>query len=625
MVFAGLWAEPGLGLSGSLGTRPLDLLPSSSRTIGFSSFERLLTTGAALDVKGSFGLHDAGQLSFADAVKRLIRSEPMSPLIEIRSSEDVANLFLADGAGGPTTRSHDVRFFVRGIPLCRFQVRAHQLASGGSLVLGRVPEVDLHEPSPSPDWPDLELAGQRVMEHLEEETGDPEASLSAPRRCFYVTNRSLLPVWEMVATAKGMPYLARADGYEMVSLEPLFFSLDGKARVFPRNINDTTQEDVTLPGLVGDGTLSSEFFKTVVPPTRPMAIETSHVYAYPPTDPRFTEVMAYAQAQKHFDFMRSLGFAWYGPKPMELILHVDIDSFGDNALFTAGSETKGSLPSIKIATGVRQLQNLVTDGDVVSHEFGHHVVYQTLKKTEGEALVLHEGLADFFVFSRTQDPCLGESICPAGSTACYQMNRCLRSAETTMSFSEETDSDWMRLKRVKNRLGHLHSQAISGLLWDLTTKHGISLGDVTKLTFKSVSLLAEESDFCDFFRTLYAADQELFAGRNQGSIGTAATNRGFATIWNMKESCPKPPTTASNAADPTAPAGSSSSGSKKKSDKGIFPGIGCGVIGAGGDPSAGTVALVLILCLPLTLSLSRRGTQAAPASRRQSSKRSVSP
>ena len=86
------------------------------------------------------------------------------------------------------------------------------------------------------------------------------------------------------------------------------------------------------------------------------------------------------------------------------------------------SASDGTLPSIKIDDGDGLvLQNLITDGDVVSHELGHHIIFKTLTSTIGESLVLQEGLADAFAFFRTSNACLGESICPKNSSACIML------------------------------------------------------------------------------------------------------------------------------------------------------------------------------------------------------------
>lgn len=81
------------------------------------------------------------------------------------------------------------------------------------------------------------------------------------------------------------------------------------------------------------------------------------------------------------------------------------------------------------------LTNLPVDADVIGHEFGHHIIYQTITSVSGESLILHEGLADYFTFAHTKDDSLGESICPAGSLACWTKGQCLRTANNDINFS----------------------------------------------------------------------------------------------------------------------------------------------------------------------------------------------
>src|SRR5690606_34583582 len=108
---------------------------------------------------------------------------------------------------------------------------------------------------------------------------------------------------------------------------------------------------------------------------------------------------------------------------------------------------------------------LSTNSDVVAHEFGHHVEFESLQETRGESLVMNEGLTDYFAMARSGDSCLGESICPYNSSINCEVNQkapkqsCLRSA-TAVKYvlNENTKTD-----------AHFKSQFISGMLWDLRT------------------------------------------------------------------------------------------------------------------------------------------------------------
>ena len=56
------------------------------------------------------------------------------------------------------------------------------------------------------------------------------------------------------------------------------------------------------------------------------------------------------------------------------------------------------------------MENLNNDGDVVVHELGHHILYPYVSDLTGEAILLHEGTADFISYAVFENEDLGESI-----------------------------------------------------------------------------------------------------------------------------------------------------------------------------------------------------------------------
>jgi hypothetical protein len=612
-----IWSERGLGLHFRTELEALQSLPISGRHVTFSTIDQSVTNllRKSLNQSPSFGLYQSGRLDFQSAVAAFLRQSTVNPMIEIQS-RSVDPLFnLTDGTAD-TTLSHEFRFRVRGIPLCGFQVRGHELSDGSSLVMGNVPDVDLYEPAPDRDWPDSGLAAEKARDHLAESSGTASENISIrqAKRCFYVTNRSLLPVWEMTLVAQGAVYEVRADGYEVVSSRPLFFAADGVAKVFRSNRRDTAIVDIPLPGLKGDGSLTSEFLRTVVPDGKPRASESNNVFAYAPDDYRFEEVMVYAQATSHFDFFTKLGFSWYGPKPLEIKPNTPPPSGPNNALFQPGDESSNIVPTITIDAGdAKTLQNLVSDGDVISHEFGHHVIYKTLRSTEGESLVLHEGLADFFVFSRTGDPCLGETICPEKSLACVQVGQCLRTAANPMVYGDQT---WKMWAGPYNRLGHRHSQLISGYLWDLRSSGGFSGDDLAKVTLKAVSLFAETSGFCDFLTGFLAADRELYASSHEGIIREKAEKRGLGNFLAQVPTCPVSMSSAKTSTS-SGDTQATESTTKKRGMKDLLTGGRCGVAAPPSSVGSRPTVTWLVLLGPLLLLLVPKRTLKPLKIRRQ--------
>jgi len=535
-----------------------------------------------------FSLFDKGRASFEQAVAHMLRDNGINPLVEIRAQDTTDGLGLATGSS-----SHDFRFYVRGIPVCGFQVRAHELNDRSTLVLGRFPDIDPGEPAPAADWPAQSLALARAQQELLDEDGAEDFRAGTATKCFYVQDGRLLPVWSMTVYADGLPYQVVGDAYEVVSLEKKFFDVTGSGHAYEFNRITGAAKDWDLTDLKGGATLTSNYLRTVVPSGYTQAQEPSESFNYPETDKRFDEVQAYVHAQAHLAFFTKLGFQWYGPSPLEVRIHSAPSGHPNNALFMPGDDAQGTKPSITIDDGDGvDLQNLVTDGDVVSHEFGHHVIYKTLKTTQGESLVLHEGLADFFAFSRTGDPCLGESICPKGSGACIMEGQCLRTAANSLVYKDDLWNEWAG---PGNRLGHLHGQLISGLLWDLRKDGDVPADDVTNLVFKTISYFSETSGFCDFVSSLLAADKELYSDKYDAKIRSVLDTRGLTPFLpETQPSCVE-----LSAAQAQSGTGTEVDTSSHGSGKGNNP-LACGVIKADGK-SVDVTWAALLFALPLLL------------------------
>lgn len=536
----------------------------------------------------AFGLFSRGAISFHDAVTQVLRAGKVNPLIELRATS-------IKGFGLATDReSLDYGFFINGIPLCDVQVRAHELKDRNMLILGTVPEIAPYETAPKTAWPDLNVTLSRVTETVVAQTSASNVELAHKSQCLYVVDGHLLPVWNLTVLADGLPYTVLADAYDTVKMSRAFFDVDGDAQVYPKNRLDPALVPVKLTDLTGDGSLSSTYLKTIVPPSYTAVKEPTMVFNFPTTDKRFDEVQVYAHAQTHFDWFKSMGFEWYGPTPLEIKIHIAPAGRPNNALFIPGSTDDGTLPSISIHDGDGvDLQNLISDGDVVSHEFGHHVIYKTLRVTDGESLVLHEGLADFFAFSRTGDPCLGESICPKGSPACIQEGQCLRTAANGLVYNDQLWNDWAG---TKYRLGHLHGQLVSGLLWDLRTEFAVPGDDLSRMVMKAVSYFKRDSGLRDFMLALFTADSEVFGAKYSQQIRDAANKRGLAEFFvDVTPGQPIPPLSGNSS---ISGASTPATKEKKKDKKGDDNPFSCGTIAYDMDKTS-AVVLSFLLALPL--------------------------
>ena len=234
----------------------------------------------------------------------------------------------------------------------------------------------------------------------------------------------------------GLPMIARVQP-DKVTISQNHFSAAGQVEAYVLNPDDgalTTYNYSTF----NDGTsnMSSPNFITAVEGSSRASETDLDFSGYASSSANFEEANAYAHVNEAFATYAASGFGFYGPAPMSVGVR---DTFGtgvtqDNAVFIPGSSTSTGRPQIRLgegtgtSTGSPRLQNLGLDLDVVAHELGHYVLFETLKDASAgsESLVIHEGGADFLAFAHSGDACLGESTCPSGSVICAQTS-CLRS------------------------------------------------------------------------------------------------------------------------------------------------------------------------------------------------------
>lgn len=287
----------------------------------------------------------------------------------------------------------------------------------------------------------------------------------------------------------------------------------GVGRIYERNPNHRLVDKELR--LLGDGTLTSSNFITVTDPEE-RALETTHQFIYEPNDPRFRETSLFVNATKMLDWFVSLGF---NPQSEQIGLGVNavLNGSVNNALYTPGAG-KELMPTIRIGNGDGVvLQNLSVDADVVSHSLGHHVIFRKLKETDGESMVVHEALADSFVMLHNDDPCVGASICPAGSTACWVQNQCLRTADNDLTLDDP--------RLPTDGLRHLHGQVISGMLWDLRRSGQIENSELSRLVFDAVDYLKKDSGIKDLINALLNSDDQNYGGIHKELIRKAAMDR----------------------------------------------------------------------------------------------------
>ena len=485
--------------------------------------------------RNGYGLHDSlaldyysrGQFSLEDALKRLVRDHVGSLMgIRTEKSEENGSVLLS--------------FHFGGVKLCSFGVRGAAIFDREILLQGQTPLVsDWPSPISTDDWPDRDHALSQATDTLERMMGGPIEAKSVSSRCYTAFQGTLKPAWHLSFAVRGYPYSVYADEDQIFAVEPAFFHATGRARSYPYDpVSTPNLTTEVLSDLKGDGTLTNEYFRTVVSLGQRRAYSPNSEFLFDVTTPEFKETSVFVNATKHLKFLQGLGFTWYGPRPLLLNpLCTTPVCRPNNAMFSS-PETATDLPAITIGLeqkvdGKDILRNLATDAGVVSHELGHFVVFRTLTTTDGESLVLHEALADYLEAARAGDPCLAESICPEDSPVCMQKGMCLRTADNEFKFN---DYDWQAFFKSTGEYNHRHSQLFSGLLWDLRNKAKGGAKGIDTLVMRTIGFLPPEAGFSDFLVQLVVTDKDINQGLHFDQIVELVKKRNLDSFLKLDES-----------------------------------------------------------------------------------------
>ncbi len=558
-------------------------------------------------------LIESGVVDFSTAVKRAGRERLAHPLLRLAPEAGAVPVSTALGA---TLGTETLGFAVvlGDVPVCGFHVRAHRAADGTFAIFGALPTVSAGAPVGADAWPardEAELAArveiaQNEADHLE------DIAVVSASRCYAIHDAALHAAWSFTLEAPKGRWASVADEATVFDRAERSLAIDGSAHVYERHAKDGARVRIPLPGLDGTGTLAGErIFLTAVHDEPAKAA--NHDFDFPETDDAFQQASAYAHVQRHVDYFEGLGYEWPQGQRLRINWYGAESAPGGPQYFPYYGKD-GLTGSIDLEKGDgRVLQNLAVDADAIKHEFGHQVVSTTLTELRRciETLVIHEGLADFFVAAANADPCLGPTICPDGSSICAMRSQCLRNASIAF---KRNDPSWNAAFSNPGCYSHKHGQLISGLLYDVARLHEVPLQDVARITLRATQLFKADSGFRDLMLALLFAERELFGGVHAPAFRRAMEGRGWddliADVPNDATSALPPLAGGGKSGPPTLPTEpqapvqepklptpppAASKDEKKKSA--------CGV--AGEVPEAATsglpVALLLVLAVPLLM------------------------
>lgn len=461
--------------------------------------------------------------NFARQIRAYLRQKIQNDAVEVQQSR--LNATAKDSRFGfgrflLSDRSpmiFDQRFYFGGQPICNYQLKAQRSKSGTVWMLGLIPELPADLPALQlSDWPAKEDSKDRIKNSF------PDAKtlhFFEAKSCVFILSGEAKPVWQWVVEKNNLPYQVTADSQSIYENMPLYLDANFDIQVFDPNILAGPSKVVQTP-LKSGSQLSNDFFELINVGGNTAAAGSNGFVGYSESDPVLEETSAFYHANVQLQFFKNLGYAWSSEAPLHIRVHDNEIAGENNALYRYSSLLDHGLPAISIGDGDGiTLQNLATDRSVVEHEFGHHTIFRALTSTQGESLILHEALADFFAFSSANDPCLGRSICPAGSDICYVKGQCLRTALNDLKYNS---LEW------KSMGAHQRGQVISGMLWDVRSTIGPDA--LTSLVFHAIDRLQGNSGLIDFFIALLFEDEDRFDQKFGKILYDAMIARGFGPL-----------------------------------------------------------------------------------------------
>lgn len=419
---------------------------------------------------------------------------------------------------------------ISGAELCNSYVKATRIKSHANedeyLVFGNVQDVSHLDTENIFIWAsEEEIFKSMLSDYLIKNSLTLKTNVMINNRCLTVVDHDVFETLEFeLDTDKG-----KFTGHffnDTLNVQPKGFHADYQTtatlEVYEKNKIDGTIVSVDVPNLKGDGTLTKEGFFVKDSP-----VQYDHIFdGYSKLTRDFDKVSLFHNTEKHMNYFKGIGFSEYTGKPLEIVL---AKTGCCNGSYTPSTSTSNPTIEIDKGSASNSLNNLATDEDVVSHEIGHHVIYEYIYNIgyDPESRILHEGIADFFVHARTGDGCLGESICVYKDDSTGHICEkppviidgpgCLRHAEISFKYNDAKYKD--------NMPYHVQSQVISAMLYNFMSAIGKT--DAEKLVYEALSLVPPNSNFETFLLALFHTDLNKYNGKYREDLRAAADDQGF--------------------------------------------------------------------------------------------------
>jgi hypothetical protein len=405
----------------------------------------------------------------------------------------------------------------QGIPLCGYRAKAHVIGSEAT-----VPYFQSYGTPAS-----VSDAAFGLPEHVAAAAAIAagEIRVRSAERCWQPVDGELVAAQDVMASIGGVPYRIVGNEQEAFLVEAQSLHVaQATAKVYKRSPLDTGLTEMPIE-VADNGTLDGGKLRVVDTGGKVLATKAVAGKLAPAIDTAaFQEASLFAHAQEQINFAlkyRTVSAA--DCMPIEIEAHAGPN---DGPVYLPSWNQDTGHPRIVVPDEIpATLKNLSTDYDAVAHETSHHFVYQRLKSLSFEpSKVIHEGLADFFVFAHNNDTCLGKSICPTESVSdlCVLHAQCLRTGDVTKSNMKFHSATYDAAPY------HKKGQAVSGLLVAIGKDKTVGSDVIAKIMFAGIDFLKEKSDLGDWLEAVLQGDKAAYGGAHACVILAKAKEFGLA-------------------------------------------------------------------------------------------------
>ena len=348
-------------------------------------------------------------------------------------------------------------------------------------------------------WPEKPDINKILLE--DSSSGDiKNLEITNSEKCLYINEQKLVPAWQFWGFNDQGKYTGFVNNSSLLHKYSTDFGASGLFQVYEENIDSEETIDVKVDNIADNGYLCSQEFLTLV--------ELEYDFLDESTYDEVTTI--FANAHRISKKISDVGGGHWSK--VQVLLHIPTSTVNASPQFLAPGSGWEKFPTIYMPRNFQSLVNLRTDLDVLAHEYGHYLVYKTLRDIYNwEGRSIHEGFADFIAYMINGDHCLAESI----------VSGCLRTGNNSLHVDDIGQADSFNY--------YSFGELISGMLWDIVEDANWTFEDGLLFIVNAIEHLTYSSDFEQMINALLRSEKELFQEEYSCVIFENARERGFSS------------------------------------------------------------------------------------------------